>query len=138
MTVRWWQRKQAVQARRQRPRGLRLESLEERNLLSFAPAVNYPVVDSPVTVGVGDFNGDGNLDLAVSDFFNANKVSILLGNGDGTFQSHVDYATGHGAASVVVADFNGDGTPDLAVSNYFDGTVSVLFGNGDGTFQPAA
>src|SRR5262249_52023316 len=57
------------------------------------------------------------------------------GNGDGAFQSHVDYATGNGPDSVVTGDFNNDGKSDLAVANNQDNSVSILLGNGDGTFQ---
>jgi phospholipase C len=64
-----------------------------------------------------------------------NTVSVLLGNGDGTLQGHVDYAAGMGPAGIVVGDFNGDGKLDVAVANAVDNTVSVLLGNGDGTFQ---
>jgi hypothetical protein len=81
-------------------------------------------------------NGDGNLDIIVADY-SANKVSILLGNGDGTFKPHVDYATGNGPSGVAIGDFNGDGRLDLVVANKNDNTVSILLGNGDGTFQSA-
>src|SRR5262249_19175487 len=64
-------------------------------------------------------------------------VSVLLGNGDGSFQDPVYYATGSYPSSVVVGDFNGDGIPDLAVANYGSSHVSVLLGNGDGSFQAA-
>lgn len=60
---------------------------------------------------------------------------ILLGNGDGSFRPHVDYATGTGPFSVAAGDFNGDGKLDLAIANSQDDTASVLLGNGDGTFQ---
>ena len=60
-------------------------------------------------------------------------VSVLLGNGDGTFRSHVDYPV-PGAGSVEVADFNGDGKLDVAVAT-FQPMVYILLGNGDGTFQ---
>jgi hypothetical protein len=66
-----------------------------------------------------------------------NSVSVLLGNGDGTFQSPVDYNVGSFPRFVVVSDFNLDGNLDLAVSNSEDTTVSILLGNGDGTFQLA-
>ena len=62
-------------------------------------------------------------------------MSVLLGNGDGTFQSPQMYVTGNNPYAVAVGDFNGDGKADLVVTNYSDNTVSVLLGNGDGTFQ---
>src|SRR6266705_2655777 len=84
----------------------------------------------------GDFNGDGKLDLAVTDYSN-NNVSVLLGNGDGTFQAPRTFPVGVHPAQVAVGDFNGDGKPDLVVSNVDSNTISVLLGNGDGTFQAA-
>ncbi len=96
---------------------------------------------------MGDFNGDGNPDLAVTDWncvpnhddyeeiCGAGTVSILLGNGDGSFQPAVDYSTGTAPISLVVADFNRDGKLDLAIANQADSTVSILLGNGDGTFR---
>jgi hypothetical protein len=87
----------------------------------------------PTAVAVGDLNGDGNADLAAADS-GANAVSVLLGNGDGTFGPHVDTPTGSDPPGVTVGDVTGDGTPDLVVPNYGAGTVSVLPGNGDGTF----
>ena len=81
---------------------------------SFSPAVQYAVgaVGSPPnSVAVGDFNGDGVEDLVTSDADlsdNSVNVSVLLGNGDGTFQNAVNYAAGFGPHAVAVGDFNGD------------------------------
>ena len=83
-------------------------------------------------MAVGDFNGDGKLDLVVANEL-SNNVSILLGNGDGTFQAAVSY--GAGMTLFAVADFNGDGKLDLAVANIENDYVSILLGNGNGTFK---
>jgi len=63
-------------------------------------------------------------------------VSVLLGNGDGTFQAKTDFEVDLGPFDLVAADFNEDGNMDLATANIENGTTSVLLGNGDGTFQP--
>src|SRR6266566_2284396 len=105
---------------------------------TFRPAINYSAGSFPQSVAVGDFNGDGKLDLAVASF--GSGVSILLGNGDGTFKSPANYGES-GPTSVAVGDFNGDGKLDLAVANLVTNSglsnVRVLLGNGNGTFQPA-
>ncbi len=98
-------------------------------------SVDYPVGSEPTQVAAGDFNRDGKLDLVISNC-GSNTVSILLGNGDGTFRAHIDYSTGNNPGGVAVADLNGDGKLDLVVPNQGSGTVSVLLGNGDGTFRP--
>jgi hypothetical protein len=113
---------------------------------TFRPQVTYAVGDNPTAIVAPDFTGDGRLDLAVvnegSFDFNGkpipgtSSVSVLLGNGDGTFQPQVTYAVGGQPLAIVTADFNDDGRTDLAVANAADETVSVLLGNGDGTFQP--
>jgi hypothetical protein len=108
------------------------------------------------SVAVVDVNGDGKPDLLVANYcaedgggcFGAGTVGVLLGNGDGTFQTVVPYRSGgYLAKSVAVGDVNGDGKPDLLVANEcasgteqggctnYTGTVGVLLGNGDGTFQ---
>ena len=88
----------------------------------------------PLSLVSGDFNGDGRADLAVANQGD-NAVSVLLGNGDGTFQSQVTYPVGSDPSALAAGDFNGDGRTDLATANTFDNNVSVLLGNGDGTFQ---
>lgn len=104
----------------------------------FAAAKNYPVGTNPAAIALGDFNGDGKVDIAVANTGSAD-VSILLGNGDGTFQTAVNYPAGSSPSMIAVGDFNGDGKLDLAVEGDFDAaagaSVSILLGNGDGTFQ---
>lgn len=88
---------------------------------------------NPTFVVIGDFNNDGKPDLAVANgAASTATVSIMFGNGDGTFQPAIDTAT-NGATSLVAADFNGDGKLDLAVTGTAAG-VKVLLGKGDGTF----
>jgi hypothetical protein len=83
---------------------------------------------------VGDFNGDGKLDVAV---VGGSGVAILLGNADGTFApaSGSPITTAEGLYAVVAEDFNGDGKLDLAVTDAGGNDVFILLGNGDGTFQ---
>ena len=105
---------------------------------------DFPVGPYPYSVITADFNGDGKLDLAVanpgadpaSETDSAGSVSILLGNGDGTFAPKVDYPTGLKSAGLTTGDFNGDGKLDLAVANFGSNTISILLGRGDGTFGP--
>jgi hypothetical protein len=87
---------------------------------------------------VGDFNHDGKLDLAVATDSGTGvngTVSVLLGNGDGTFQQQVPYTVGFTCNGITAADLNGDGNIDLAVACAFNNTVAILLGNGDGSFQ---
>ena len=92
--------------------------------------------NSPFSIAVGDFNHDGNLDLAVAAAGPyTDNVSILFGLGNGTFRTPVYYTAGVGSVSITAADFNHDGNLDLAVASQ-KGYISILMGNADGTFQP--
>ena len=120
---------------------------------AFAAKTDYAVGSGPVSVAVGDFNGDGKPDLVTvnSGIYNSAtgnydnpSVSVLLNNGNGTFAARRDYAAGNTPRSVAVGDFNGDGKPDIVTANvginnrvtgnYDNPSVSVLLNNGNGTF----
>jgi hypothetical protein len=103
---------------------------------TFRPGGSFAAGDNPRSVVAGDFRHRGILDLAVvreRSFTGTPGLSILLGNGDGTFQPPVFYLSGTNLAGVTEGDFRHSGNLDLAVTT--DNGVSVLFGNGDGTFQ---
>ena len=127
---------------------------------TFRPAVTYAVGSEAGAIVSGDFNGDGKLDLAVTgrgyDFHtgtttDAAVLSVLLGNGDGTFQPAAEFAVSGPSnvfplGAITTGDFNRDGDLDLAMAGTYytynnnsteivSGEVLVLFGNGDGTFR---
>jgi len=103
----------------------------------FQSAPNLSTVaTAPEAFAFGDFNGDGNLDLAVTGN-KSNNVSIMLGDGKGGFSPGGAFATGPKPIGVATGDFNGDGKLDLAVVNNGLDNVSILLGNGDGTFGTA-
>ena len=88
------------------------------------------------SVAVGDFNHDGKPDFAVVGEF-SNAVTIMLGNGDGTFTAApVAMLPINGIYQIQVADFNQDGKQDLALVNLLNNQIDFLMGNGDGTFTP--
>ncbi len=103
---------------------------------TFATVVTstVAVANNGFAGAVADFNGDGILDYAQTNYIQ-NTTSILLGVGDGTFTTAAKFpSVGGEPETLVTADLNGDGNADLVTSNFNDGTVSVLLGNGDGTF----
>jgi len=113
-----------------------LEATLPTSAAAFGASALSSLQGGPNGFAIGDLNGDGNLDLVVT--FGGANISVLLGKGDGTFQTPVNYAAGSPASVVAVADFNGDGKLDIAVGNVGSNpSISILLGNGDGTFQPA-
>ena len=121
---------------------------------SFQGPTAYNAGFCPQSVITGDFNADNKLDLVVANGelclaapseggskqapnIGGNSVNVLLGNGNGTFQSPSIYPVGSGPTEVLAADYNRDGKLDLAVTNAGGSTLSILIGNGNGTFQPA-
>jgi hypothetical protein len=107
---------------------------------TFGTQTTFPTGAGPTSIATGAFQSDSNnqnVDLALTNQ-TANTVSILLGNGDGTFQPRRDIAAGNGPVSVIAEnlhDLNGKGDLDLIVANFTDSTLYLYQGNGDGTFQ---
>jgi hypothetical protein len=113
--------------------------------------VNYPTGKGTTSIYPADFNGDGITDLAAANSGSTSpglvvedstssgpsSVSILMGNGDGTFQHAVNYSTGDGGNGVVSTILTPNGFQDLAVC-FFGSYVTVLLGNGNGTFGAGA
>ena len=95
------------------------------NTLLLYPGQKFAAGRFPVSVTVADVNGDGNQDLIVANV-GSNNVSVLLGQGNGTFQPEQRFATGSNPVSVAVADVNGDSLSDLIVANQGASDVSVL------------
>src|SRR5581483_3479035 len=107
------------------------------------PIPNGQAGQFPTGIGIGDFDGDGKLDLVFSNWGRnanggsiGNDVSFLKGNGNGTFAAPVTTFTGHFEYAITVGDFNGDHKLDVAMHSY-GGGVTVMLGNGDGTFGTA-
>jgi hypothetical protein len=99
---------------------------------TFGAAVNTNVRGNLTAVQAADFNGDGILDLAITDF--GNQLTILLGDGTGAFTVKQALTTGSDPVSIALGDLNGDGKLDIVVANNLDGTISTYTGIGDGTF----
>jgi Bacterial Ig-like domain (group 3)/FG-GAP-like repeat len=116
------------------PAGPAVEVLLGKGDGSFQPnPLTLSVGQTPFSIAVGDFDGNGALDLVTANS-SSGTLSLLLGNGDGTFRPRLDLAVGGAPHSVAVGDFNGDGRLDVVTAQQLSDTVSVLLGHGDGTF----
>lgn len=104
---------------------------------TFDAEVSYTVGNSPQAIVAADMNGDGVLDLAVTNG-TSDTISVLIGNSDGTFKTKVDYPAADNPRGIAAADVTGDGIVDLVTTDNggaLGNTVSLYTGNGDGTFQ---
>jgi hypothetical protein len=110
---------------------------------TFQQPVQYAVETDPVAIVAGDFGGNGRVDLAVAcqgddPEKNTGLVSVLLGNGNGTFQRQIPCSVGNGPDAIATGDFEDDGRIDLAVANFYSGNVTIISGQGGGAFQTLA
>jgi hypothetical protein len=107
---------------------------EAETSVNFGAGLPTTVGNFPIAIAAGDFNGDGKIDLAVGNG-DDNTMSILIGNGDGTFTTNATITLNGTPLWIDVNDYNGDGIPDIAVSlNNSPGSIAVFLGAGDGTF----
>ena len=126
--------------------GQAVEILLGTNHGGFGPAQAFPTGTQPEGLTATDFNHDGHLDLVVTNFgnvFNGDRggVSLLLGNGDGSFQAPANFAAGDFPVGIASGDFNSDGNPDVVVADFGTSSgvigVTLLLGNGNNGFAPA-
>ncbi|MEO8573821.1 MAG: VCBS repeat-containing protein, partial [Pyrinomonadaceae bacterium] len=101
--------------------------------VQFTNAADVSVAGIPYSGAIGDFNNDGNQDIATGS--GGSTVSIRLGNGLGGFSGITQVSVGASPQGVAIGDFNNDGNQDVAAANFLDGTVSIRLGDGFGTFS---
>jgi hypothetical protein len=103
----------------------------------FYARIDYRAGDKPPSVFAIDLDGDGDNDLAVANW-DSDNVSVLLNNGDGTFQAAINYGAGNGPSSVFAVDLDGDGDNDLAVANIESDDISILINLSDATGEDSS
>ena len=111
---------------------------------SYQPHVDYQVGTNPIAVTAGDMNNDGKIDVIVvnnncpgTSCTSNGSISVLLGNGDGTLQTHIDQTVGLSPNGLALGDLNGDKVLDVVATNGQSNSMSVLLGNGNGTLKPS-
>ena len=118
------------------PLGNNTSSIRCSSVVTFPSSIYVPTGYGASAVASADLDGDGHADLVTPDGF-IGQVSVLLGNGDGTFRDFVDYPAGTAPAALAITDLDGDGKLDLIVGDASSAALLQLRGNGDGTFLPA-
>ena len=107
------------------------------SIAQFETRSSLNIATAPFALAAGDFNGDGKLDLAATSYIPVNGVTILLGNGDGTFRVGASYAVGAALYFPTAVDLRNNGITDLVVGDQNSDNIYVMLGNGEGTFQAA-
>ena len=101
---------------------------------TFQAAKQYTVTANPFDVAIGDFNGDGKLDIAAAS---TTKITILLGNGSGGFTTGTTFTAGTSLEGITAASLRGNGLADLMVVDYGESSMRLFYSNGNGTFASA-
>lgn len=120
---------------------LQIISISANAQVSFSGPTNFTSGPGPISVANGDFNDDGNIDLATANGqanVGGNSVSVLLNDGLGGFDAPVHFGNTVTSNFIISADFNGDDTADIATTDPYQNAVSVFIGNGDGSFMSPA